>query len=92
MYCKKWGSCEYPNQNHKDCQVMTCFKSKNETAKSPTPLGQTELALLCDQPGPECKYYEFYSRVSCLFVEGVEFMSKDAIYAAIKAEWAGLDT
>lgn len=34
-----------------------------------------------------CKYYEFYNSVSCLFVEGVEFCTKEELYQAIKKEW-----
>ena len=32
-------------------------------------------------------YKDFYESVSCLFVEGVEFMTKDEIYEAIKSDW-----
>jgi hypothetical protein len=32
-------------------------------------------------------YYEFFNSVSCLFAEGVEFMTKEEIYRAIKVEW-----
>lgn len=32
-------------------------------------------------------YEEFFSSVSCLFVEGVEFMNKAELYDAIKSEW-----
>lgn len=32
-------------------------------------------------------YKEFYSSVSCLFAEGVEFMTKEQIYDAIKSDW-----
>lgn len=35
-----------------------------------------------------CKYYEFYNSVSCLFVGGgVEFLTKEELYMAIKKEW-----
>lgn len=34
-----------------------------------------------------CKYYEFYNSVSCLFVEGAEFCTKEELYRAIKKEW-----
>lgn len=30
---------------------------------------------------------EFYNSVSCLFVEGTEFMKKTEIYEAIKKDW-----
>lgn len=33
------------------------------------------------------KYEDFFNSVSCLFAEGVEFMTKDQIYSAIKADW-----
>lgn len=33
------------------------------------------------------KYFEFYNSVSCLFAEGVEFMTKGQIYDAIKKDW-----
>ena len=49
-------------------------------------------AGLCVKPGPECKYWEFYNSVSCLFAEGVEFMTKSEIYDAIKKDWAKLNT
>jgi len=35
----------------------------------------------------ESVYSAFFSLVSCLFVEGVEFMSKLEIYHAIKQDW-----
>jgi len=35
----------------------------------------------------ECSYYLFFDYVSCLFVEGVEFMTRDEIYEAIKRKW-----
>lgn len=34
-----------------------------------------------------CKYYKFFESVSCLFVEGVELLTKDQIYNTIKLEW-----
>lgn len=34
-----------------------------------------------------CKFYRFADSVSCLFVEGVEFLTRDEIYNAIKREW-----
>ena len=33
------------------------------------------------------KYYQFFSSVSCLFSEGVEFMNKIQIFDAIKRDW-----
>lgn len=48
--------------------------------------------LLCGKPGPQCKYWEFFNSSSCLFVEGVEFMTKSEIYDAIKKDWAKLTT
>ncbi|HAR38655.1 MAG TPA: hypothetical protein DCS09_08850 [Porphyromonadaceae bacterium] len=30
---------------------------------------------------------EFYESVSCLLVEGVEFMDREELYLAIKGEW-----
>ena len=35
----------------------------------------------------KCPYHEFYNQTSCLFVEGVEFMTKEQLYNAIKLEW-----
>ena len=32
-------------------------------------------------------YKEFFESVSCLFAEGVEFMTRDQIYDAIKEDW-----
>lgn len=34
-----------------------------------------------------CKYRVFYDSVSCLFVEGVEFFTKEELYQSIKKEW-----
>lgn len=33
------------------------------------------------------KIWDFYDSVSCLYVEGVEFMDHEEIYQAIKAAW-----
>ena len=33
------------------------------------------------------KYQEFYSSVSCLIVEGGEFLTKTELYENIKSEW-----
>ncbi len=33
------------------------------------------------------KHEEFFNSVSCLLVEGVEFMTKTQIYDAIKRDW-----
>ena len=38
-----------------------------------------------------CEYYKFFTSVSCLFTEGVEFMTKTEIYDSIKLEWRKLE-
>ncbi len=35
----------------------------------------------------QCEYYKFFASISCLFTEGVEFMTKEEIYDCIKKEW-----
>ena len=58
-----------------------------------TEVGQSAFSgLLCGDDFSKCKYYEFYNSVSCIFVEGVEFMTRDEIYAAIKRDWEKVTT
>lgn len=40
----------------------------------------------------DCVYYQFYSKVACLMVEGVEFMGKLEIYEEIKKEFQDIQT
>ena len=49
----------------------------------------TDYKVLCHVCYPERmdKYEEFFTSVSCLLVEGPEFMTKMEIYEAIKKEW-----
>ena len=74
-----------------DCAAICCGKP-NEAPATPPVSPSNSSGLLCVKPGRGCKYYEFYDSVSCLFVEGVEFMTRDEIYAAIKKDWAKLNT
>jgi len=43
--------------------------------------------LLCSS----CKYKELFTSLSCLFAEGVEFMTKEQIYYVIKKEVKSLE-
>ena len=43
--------------------------------------------LLKKEQNKQVQYEEFINAVTCLFVEGVEFMTKIQIYDAIKKEW-----
>ena len=43
--------------------------------------------LLC----VSCKYKELFTSLSCLFAEGVEFMTKEQIYYVVKKEVKSLE-
>lgn len=79
------------NQCNMHCPGLDVKKPAEATPTPPvSPSNSSD--LLCGQLRPKCKYYEFYDSVSCLFAEGVEFMTRDEIYAAIKKDWAKMAT
>ena len=47
---------------------------------------ESKIEVLCKQLDDLKKYKEFFENCSCLFAEGVEFMTKTEIYEAIKKE------
>jgi len=92
LLCRDCGDigCQHNDSSHLGSEH--CFKKVADKHQTPpvAPLNSSD--WLCVKPGRGCKYYEFYDSVSCLFAEGVEFMTKDEIYAAIKKDWAKLNT
>jgi len=47
---------------------------------------ESKIEVLCRQVDDLKKYKEFFENCSCLFAEGVEFMTKTEIYEEIKKE------
>jgi hypothetical protein len=65
-----------------------CFTEITEakgTQRSEVPSEAPGSAAKCDKDS--CKYYSFLNSVTCLFAEGVEFMTREQLYQAIKNEW-----
>ena len=68
-------------ETDKECNNVDLSKCENCIAPS---------WCFCTRKGANIEltaYKDFYESVSCLFSEGVEFMSKEEIYNAIKADW-----
>jgi len=69
------------NPEPSDCEAIVSQKATVATSPSEA-LGST---TKCDKDS--CKYYSFWNSVTCLFAEGVEFMTREQLYQAIKKEW-----
>jgi len=75
----------YEIHGHAVCGDM--IKKLKRAASRVEHVNKEDLSTPLPKECTSCKYHAFFDSVSCLLTEGVEFMTKDQLYEAIKKEW-----